>query len=578
MEEKVYRDYRRLVERDEQGKLQIKVFAGDIHYYNKLKLGDGTAGFRRIDNTLEWVELPNRRGWTFQYHSYQPLAPEYADEWILYRDLYHGKDQVFGMKARGAGHVLGRLVQNIPGVTDQNAVIYDDAFGPGIDLIIKFTFRKMVKLVRIREGFYPAADTDFDFALLIPDGSGFYQKDLDTKELLPLDPATPVALRPRSELYIGTDRADGRDWYTRVQPIRIWDSGVVTGPGTGMKMEITPAAIAIIGGKPFLRKRLRASFFTDAVGDVYTDATFNYYEDKDTYYGTSFTTGGNPNGTNLAIGGWGDFYYSFLEFDLTNLPAAADVSDVKLSLKLTGVAANDSTTSIQRVTASWTEAGVTSASNPAATTTNQVALTNPVTVGAGNRDDKSILTFYTGWKNGTFSNFGVKLNSTTNNNAQHNYHSSDASSYTHFPYLLITPVAGLSLYTRGSVASLPTDTTDFATQYSSGDVTDVSSDNATRVTLTGAGPILVHQFKYGHSNNTDAITALVNLQCTNAPSSKIVKLQIYNFNTPGWEDLDTDNATAANTDFDLTGTISTNISNYYDASNYVYIRVYQDIT
>lgn len=426
MEElKTQRNYRVKSFGDPNGGISLQhIFAGDIHYDNKLGVGDGKTGFREISNTLEWNEA--RRGWTFFFHNYQPFIPEYADDWILYRDLYKGKDQISGFRARTAGHVAGKLVENIPGLTNANAVIYDDALGPGIDLIVCFTFKKMRKIVRIRDGFKPAVDTDFDFEIRYPDLVDVYEKDPDTGILTPITPGQAYTLKSRSEIYIGTDQLDGRDWFTRVNPVRVWDSGAITGQGFGQRCVIAPAALAIVNGRTYLRKRITAAMFAASVGDVFTDATFAYTENKDTYYGTAFTTGGAPDAETLNIGGWGDTYYSYIEWDLTGTLASNDTLKCWISLHIEGVAVNNSQSMIQRITASWTEAGVTSAANPAATTTDEVNMPNIVPMGSRQRVNLDITHFYKGWKDGTFSNFGVKISGLANpTNAAHSLSSSD---------------------------------------------------------------------------------------------------------------------------------------------------------
>ena len=70
---------------------------GHIHYFNKLGIGDGEKRFREIDWTLTFDEI--KKGWGFQYHSFQPFLPEYADGWIEFRDLYQDKDQIIRYKA-----------------------------------------------------------------------------------------------------------------------------------------------------------------------------------------------------------------------------------------------------------------------------------------------------------------------------------------------------------------------------------------------------------------------------------------------------------------------------------------------
>ena len=86
---------------------------------------------------------------------------------------------------------------------------------------------------------------------------------------------------------------------------------------------------------------------------------------KDTYYGTVYWTGGNPNSDGMYIGGWGDSYYSFIEFDTSSLPASSTIVSAEIHLynELSFGSANNAI--LERVTEPWTEAGVTRANNPA---------------------------------------------------------------------------------------------------------------------------------------------------------------------------------------------------------------------
>ena len=416
----------------------VFVTVGHFHYFNKLGVGDGRVAFREIDNTLQWNEA--RRGWTFLFHNYQPFVPEFADDWFLYRDLFQGKDQITGFRARDAAHVAGRLVDSVPNVTSQNAVIYDDALGAGIDLIAAFTHKKMRKIVRIRDGFKPSVDTNFDFEMRYPDGVEVYECDPDTGILTQVDPMTPYVLKQRSQLFIGHDAADGEDWFTRINPVRAWDSGVA-GNGTGQIVQIAPAAIAVANGRTFLRKRMTAAFFSASVGDVFTDATFSYTETKDTYYGTSFTTGGAPDAETLAIGGWGEFYYPYIEWVLTGTPVSADTFKAFVSLNISGLAVNDSTSTLRRVTSSWTEAGVTNAAHPTDTATGEVSLGNMMSYAPSALNPRIMVDWtqmYKDWKDGVNSNFGVKVHSAGNNNAQHNLCSSDNLNSNLQPLLIIS--------------------------------------------------------------------------------------------------------------------------------------------
>ena len=125
-------------------------------------------------------------------------------------------------------------------------------------------------------------------------------------------------------------------------------------------------------------------------------------------------------------------------------------------------------------------------------------------------------------------------------------------------------------YTSGFFATLPTDNADLTNPITPA---DVLTDDNTFATETG-GLFVIHQFKYTNDNNTDNIVPTWKGKSDIATSDSTMFLQIYNYITPGWETLDTDTATALDTEFTLTGTQSTNLSDYY-STNQVSIRVYQ---
>jgi len=174
------------------------------------------------------------------------------------------------------------------------------------------------------------------------------------------------------------------------------------------------------------------SFTTTAVTSTYTIQPGP--EGKDTYYGTVYTTGGCPDCADLSIGGWGDWYYDFLEFDLTSSPTAAQT--VKAELWVYGSAPNNPAIQINRITASWTEAGVTSASNPASSFyANMSAVPS-----TANWVVTDITSLYQGWKNGTYINYGVKLVPTLNNQTNGSIASSDNATAANRPKLVVTYV------------------------------------------------------------------------------------------------------------------------------------------
>lgn len=154
---------------------------------------------------------------------------------------------------------------------------------------------------------------------------------------------------------------------------------------------------------------------------------------KDTFYGTAFLTGGNPDAELLYIGGWGDWYYDFIEFDLTGSPSADDT--VSATLYLHGNAPNDPVLQIHRNIESWTESGVTLLNNPAGVFYKNFG---PFTTGAASAWNKVDITdLYKGWKTGAYSNYGIKLVPTKNNHTNGVIDSSDSLDSTKRPKIEI---------------------------------------------------------------------------------------------------------------------------------------------
>lgn len=135
-------------------------------------------------------------------------------------------------------------------------------------------------------------------------------------------------------------------------------------------------------------------------------------------------------------------------------------------------------------------------------------------------------------------------------------------------------------YSRGSYASLPSDDSDLSTIYTSQDLTDVRDDDGTKVGESGTGYIL-HEFKEVAGPYDSKVDLHCNLQAPLAPSDYPVYLQCYDRVTVGgmWVTVATNNAAAANTDFDMdfqlnSGTTPT-FSNCKDESGVISSRVYQ---
>lgn len=166
--------------------------------------------------------------------------------------------------------------------------------------------------------------------------------------------------------------------------------------------------------------------------------TSNIFETKDTYYGTSFSTGGRPDSSQLWYGGWSDHYYSYIEWDLTGTPTSAETTSAQVCLKVADIAANWADMQIRRVTASWTESGVTLAAHPTdAGATGQIDVTQPLV--DESYDCTNITTYYENWKDGTWDNYGIVFADVgSNSNARGGWYSEDQTGTSDDPYLEIT--------------------------------------------------------------------------------------------------------------------------------------------
>lgn len=137
----------------------------------------------------------------------------------------------------------------------------------------------------------------------------------------------------------------------------------------------------------------------------------------------------------------------------------------------------------------------------------------------------------------------------------------------------LSPSFGYTGYTKGNLASLPGNDNDLANNYTEQQVIDVSTHNGVMVSQTGTQEYMIHEYKNFVSDKVGMLVSWIG-QTTLAPSSSIIKLQIFNRNTNSWDDLDSDNTSAINTDIELSATIG-DFTNYKDARNVISCRVWQ---
>jgi len=88
---------------------------------------------------------------------------------------------------------------------------------------------------------------------------------------------------------------------------------------------------------------------------------------------------------------------------------------------------------------------------------------------------------------------------------------------------------------------------------------------------------IITEFSYTHLNNTDAIQIVWNGRSTLSTKISPVFLQIYNNNTLGWDTLIRETRFNADVDFNMSYTQTSSLSNYYDSSRKIVVRVYQQV-
>lgn len=135
-----------------------------------------------------------------------------------------------------------------------------------------------------------------------------------------------------------------------------------------------------------------------------------------------------------------------------------------------------------------------------------------------------------------------------------------------------SPSAGYQDYTRGNYATLPTDDADLETAYSAQDITDVATKDDVRVSQGAIDQFAIHQYK-DFAGNSGTLEWEGQTNC--AAFLSTVYLQIYNRNTTEWETLDSDDTTAADTDFTLTANVA-DFTNYKDGNGIISSRIYQE--
>jgi hypothetical protein len=133
----------------------------------------------------------------------------------------------------------------------------------------------------------------------------------------------------------------------------------------------------------------------------------------------------------LRVGGWGDQYYTYVQFDLTGLPAIPAAS-ATLRLRVKGVN-NAPSMFFERVTGAWDEDSAWS-NQPGGAAISTV----PAATAANTWYDLDVTSTFNGWMDGSYPNYGVRLRpSAYNNNNFNEFWSGDYAVAADRPQLVI---------------------------------------------------------------------------------------------------------------------------------------------
>lgn len=131
------------------------------------------------------------------------------------------------------------------------------------------------------------------------------------------------------------------------------------------------------------------------------------------------------------------------------------------------------------------------------------------------------------------------------------------------------------VYSRGDYAALPGADANLETVFTCPEYPKVSADDNIYVQQTASDEYILFLWKNQNDDNKSAIIVTWKGKSDRAPNLSTVFLQIYNRNTPVWENLASNNVAGADVEFILLGSKIANLSHYYDAQNWVSCRVYQ---
>jgi photosystem II stability/assembly factor-like uncharacterized protein len=261
------------------GTFTLEAHTGQIHYKDR-----ETEELRNIDTTLK----DQGDKWTMEKASYHSEIPKFADQPMVFQDVFKEKNQTITMIPQ-TEHIQGEI-ENGDGWENQR-VRYKNAFGENIDLRVTVGDSGLFKEVIVNEKPKEAKDMAFEFQIILPEGKSVFAESDATQKITKLTNLDNFELTGENQLLIGAEGGD-ENAYSRIQKIRVWDS---TGNETNGKLrfyqkdgKIHPhtqkntssddnSSSSDLGVGVNFQKIIPKEFLQSAVYPVYTDDTQTYY-------------------------------------------------------------------------------------------------------------------------------------------------------------------------------------------------------------------------------------------------------------------------------------------------------------
>lgn len=231
-----------------------------IHYDNSIrKIGSG-GKLRSVDKT--WLENDNT--FYYEYANDPAFAPKYSDGIIKYTTWLNNLNYTVEFQP---------ICSSVLGVVNDRDIVYSNAFGNGIDLILRSTSNGLQKLVKISESVKKNKEYKFKFKINIID------KDLKQLKILNVSRSnknsySEITLNQTNKtldvsdkyLLIGKNNDEG----IIIPTPKVWDS-----PSDIKDQNIQNVGFDLIWDSAtssyYLEKTISNTFIRDSVGDIYTD-------------------------------------------------------------------------------------------------------------------------------------------------------------------------------------------------------------------------------------------------------------------------------------------------------------------